>query len=179
MEPKCSICTNQYRKPIDLAIASGTSVRKVATQYGITPAAVQRHKLKHLETKAKAVRTQQAVHHAKQAERAENEHMEKVQNVWETRLDDAYTRAINGHERLAGSDKWEAVSASYLGAAAKICDTGLRATGGIQTGTTVNIGRVLVMPTQGAEIPQELVPGSQRELPPAIDAECEDTEEDE
>ena len=44
MAPKCTICHHKRRNEIDEAITSGVSNRTVATQYGVSISAVQRHR---------------------------------------------------------------------------------------------------------------------------------------
>lgn len=42
--PKCTICINKNREKIDIALASGASVRNVAKQFGVGVSSVHRHK---------------------------------------------------------------------------------------------------------------------------------------
>ncbi len=56
MPRRCSICNHPKRTAIDNALVSGTSVRDIAGQYGVSKSAVYRHK-KHIPealTKAQA-----------------------------------------------------------------------------------------------------------------------------
>lgn len=42
--PKCTICISPFREKIDIALASGASVRNVAKQFNVGVSSVQRHK---------------------------------------------------------------------------------------------------------------------------------------
>jgi len=44
MAPKCTICHHKQRESIDVDITSGVSNRTIATQYGVSISAVQRHR---------------------------------------------------------------------------------------------------------------------------------------
>lgn len=47
---KCKVCSHKNRNEIDKLILSGTSIRDIAGQFGLTKSSVQRHK-KHLQRK--------------------------------------------------------------------------------------------------------------------------------
>jgi hypothetical protein len=62
MPQPCSICTHPDRHEIDHAIANDAPNRRIATQYGLSEAAVRRHKADHLPAKvAKATDARQVV----------------------------------------------------------------------------------------------------------------------
>lgn len=42
--PKCTICISPFREKIDIALASGASVRNVAKQFNVGASSVHRHK---------------------------------------------------------------------------------------------------------------------------------------
>jgi hypothetical protein len=42
--PKCSICISPFREKIDIALASGASVRNIAKQFNVGVSSVHRHK---------------------------------------------------------------------------------------------------------------------------------------
>jgi hypothetical protein len=44
----CTICSSTDRHAIDVALVSGTPNRRIASQYGLTEAAVRRHRAAHL-----------------------------------------------------------------------------------------------------------------------------------
>lgn len=46
--PSCTICTHPQRVSIDMALVAGASQRTIAKQYGVSSAAVKRHKDAHL-----------------------------------------------------------------------------------------------------------------------------------
>jgi len=48
MARTCSVCVHADRQAIDAAAVAGTPNRRVATQYGLTEAAVRRHRTSHL-----------------------------------------------------------------------------------------------------------------------------------
>ena len=48
MARQCSICTNEQRDAIDQALIAGTGYRKIAEQFGVSPAALSRHLRRHL-----------------------------------------------------------------------------------------------------------------------------------
>ena len=69
-EPRCSVCTSQFRKPIDRMIALGTSYSEISRIYeetGIDRRAISNHAKKHLNYEEAAIR--QII--AKEAEEAQ------------------------------------------------------------------------------------------------------------
>jgi len=44
----CTVCTHQNRAAIDAALVAGTPNRRIATQHGLSEAAVRRHAAEHL-----------------------------------------------------------------------------------------------------------------------------------
>src|SRR5437870_1772439 len=48
MPRTCSVCVHADRQAIDAAAVAGTPNRRIATQYGLTEAAVRRHRASHL-----------------------------------------------------------------------------------------------------------------------------------
>jgi hypothetical protein len=48
MSRNCTVCAHVERPLIDAALVSGEANRRIATQYGLTEAAVRRHKSEHL-----------------------------------------------------------------------------------------------------------------------------------
>ena len=48
MSRSCSICTHQDRPAIEAALAAGTSVRRIASRFGLSKSSVARHAASHV-----------------------------------------------------------------------------------------------------------------------------------
>lgn len=121
--PSCTICTHNQRQEIEAASLNGASERTIAKQYGVTSAAVHRHKSKHLPEAM--VKSQQA----REAARADDL-LAKVRDL------EAEARRIGGKAEASG-DYRTAISA--VRELVRIVELQARLIGELQEGVTVNI----------------------------------------
>ena len=69
----CTVCTHEAKEAIDQAIVAGGSRRTIASQYGLSDAAVGRHRENHLPaTLVKAAEAQDEAHGTKLLDQVQN-----------------------------------------------------------------------------------------------------------
>ena len=61
MPRACTVCQHPQRGEIDKALVSGTSNRRIATQYDLSEASVRRHKVEHLPEKLEKAQAEEDV----------------------------------------------------------------------------------------------------------------------
>ncbi|HWQ65362.1 MAG TPA: hypothetical protein VN372_00670 [Methanospirillum sp.] len=122
MAQKCSVCSHKDRQRIDEAIVSGQSNRTMATQYGVSISAVQRHRA-HIP-----------------AALAESKHAEEVTDADNLISDLQYLRgeAIAFLNKAKAADDLRA-AAPLIGAALKTIETLAEVRGEIDRKTEINI----------------------------------------
>jgi hypothetical protein len=94
---KCLVCESQHLKEIDVALVNNDSNREIAKRFGISSAAVYRHRQNHLPVLLTKARDAETVAHADKL-------IDQVRGLLEraTRLADAAEKAKNLYAALQG-----------------------------------------------------------------------------
>jgi hypothetical protein len=146
---RCTICLHPERAAIDRLLASGgASQRAIANRFQIGRNALARHQERHV---LQAVRDQLL--------RKQQRRDREIVETWTTRLENTYQLAREGAARAnADPEKWPA-AVGFLHVMAKSAETGMRATGEIQTQrpVTINLENIVVMP-QAVPAPVRVAP---------------------
>jgi len=135
---RCTICLHGQRHAIDALLArGGASQRDIADLFHVGRNALARHYERHV---LQAVRDQIR----RRQERTDAD----LTETWTARLEHTYQLAREGADRAkADPEKW-AAAVGFLHVMAKSAETGMKATGELQTdrGTTVNFEQIFVLP---------------------------------
>jgi hypothetical protein len=137
-KPRCTVCLHSQRRAIDELLAGGAaSLRAIGRQFGVGRDALARHRERHIlrAIKREILRKQHAAD-------------QTLAETWTTRLENTYQLAREGAARAnADPEKWP-VAVGFLHVMAKSAETGMRATGEIQTDRpmTINVDNIVVMP---------------------------------
>lgn len=161
MAMTCTVCQHESRVVIDRLIGTGTAtVRDIAAQFELSPAAIQRHKTHVVATVRRTI------------ERKRVEREEQTTSVWKERLEEAYAQGQRGMERAALDPKQWPAGARFLAVVSKLIETGLAVDGVIgpnqPTTTTTDVVQVLVLPMK----PRDL-----QSVTDSIESTCESADE--
>ena len=146
---RCTVCGHADRAVVDRLLAAGSvSVRSIAARFGLSKSSLLRHQSSHV---MKVIE--------RQIQRRRQTEEEVLTETWTTRLENTYQLAREGAARAnADAEKWPA-AVGFLHVMAKSAETGMRATGEIQTQrpVTINLENIVVLP-QAVPAPVRVAP---------------------